>query len=164
MLAIIHRMIYNGSLTRYTKLRVAQGPGMPECLPLQRLQRKPQVSNPGMHHGTCVTHVPWCMSGSFTRGGGEKFPGIPDASATRNFTNLVRGPWNETEMIKSLWAPPPTLITVIIFIHIQMKYKNTNIVIQDAHNMATIFIVIAAKQLWTLFWLLSARGAVSPVR
>ena len=22
------------------------------------------VSDPGMHHGTCVTHVPWCMSGS----------------------------------------------------------------------------------------------------
>ena len=21
-------------------------------------------SDPGMHHGTCVTHVPWCMSGS----------------------------------------------------------------------------------------------------
>ena len=24
-----------------------------------------------MHHGTCVTHMPWCMSGSLTRGGGE---------------------------------------------------------------------------------------------
>ena len=35
-----------------------------------RLQRKPPVSDPGMHHGTCVTHVPWCMSG--TRGDGEK--------------------------------------------------------------------------------------------
>ena len=28
------------------------------------LQWKPPVSDPGMHHGTCVTHVPWCMSGS----------------------------------------------------------------------------------------------------
>ena len=36
-----------------------------------RLQRKPLVSDPGMHHRTCVTHVPWCMSGSLTRGGGE---------------------------------------------------------------------------------------------
>ena len=24
------------------------------------------VSDPGMHHGTCITHVPWCMSGSLT--------------------------------------------------------------------------------------------------
>ena len=39
--------------------------------PHHRLQRKPLVSDPGMHHGTCVTHVPWCMSGSLTRGGRE---------------------------------------------------------------------------------------------
>ena len=28
----------------------------------------PRVSKPDMHHGTCVTHVPWCMSGSLTIG------------------------------------------------------------------------------------------------
>ena len=28
----------------------------------------PRVSDPDMHHGTCVTHVPWCMLGSLTRG------------------------------------------------------------------------------------------------
>ena len=46
-----------------------------------------------MHHGMCVTHVPWCMSGSLTRGGGEYVPGIPGACATCNFAYLVRGPW-----------------------------------------------------------------------
>ena len=45
------------------------------------LQRKPLVSDPGMHHGTCVTHVPWCMSGSLTRGDGENVPVIPCACA-----------------------------------------------------------------------------------
>ena len=25
-----------------------------------------RVSDPDMHHGTCVMHVPWCMSGSLT--------------------------------------------------------------------------------------------------
>ena len=50
------------------------------------------VSDPGMHHGTCITYVPWCMSGSLTRGGGENVPGIPGACATRNFTYLARGP------------------------------------------------------------------------
>ena len=34
-----------------------------------------------MHHGTCVTHVPWCMSGSLTRCSGENVPGIPGACA-----------------------------------------------------------------------------------
>ena len=66
-----------------------------ECrgrFPHHWLQRKPLVSDPGMHHGTCVTHVPWCMSGSLTRGGGENVPGIPGACATQNFTYLVRGP------------------------------------------------------------------------
>ena len=28
----------------------------------------PRISDPDMHHGTCVTHVPWCMPGSLTRG------------------------------------------------------------------------------------------------
>ena len=46
-----------------------------ERFPRHRLQRKPLVSDPGMHHGTCVTHVPWCMSGSLTRDGGENVPG-----------------------------------------------------------------------------------------
>ena len=63
-----------------------------ECrqrLPRHRLQTKPQVSDPGMHHSTCVTHLPWCISGSLTRGGGENVPGIPGECATCNFTYLV---------------------------------------------------------------------------
>ena len=63
-----------------------------ERFPRHRLQRKPLVSDPGMHQGTCVTHVPWCMSGSLTHGGGENVPSIPGACATRNFTYLTRGP------------------------------------------------------------------------
>ena len=55
------------------------------------LQRTLLVSNPGMHHSTCFTHVPWSMSGLLTRGGGEKIPGIPGACATQNFAYLVRG-------------------------------------------------------------------------
>ena len=59
-----------------------------------RLQRKPLVTDPNMHHDTCVTHVPWCMSGSLTRAGGENVPGILGACATRNFTFLAIGPWH----------------------------------------------------------------------
>ena len=49
--------------------------------PRRRFQRKPLVSDPGMHHGTCVTHVPGCMSGSLTCGDGENIPSIPGACA-----------------------------------------------------------------------------------
>ena len=50
--------------------------------PRRQIQRKLLVSDPGIHHGTCVTHVPWCMSGSLTHGGGENVPGIPGACAS----------------------------------------------------------------------------------
>ena len=63
-----------------------------ERLPCHWLQRKPLVSDPGMHQGTCVTHVPWHMSESLTRGGEGNVPGIPCACATHNFTLPIRGP------------------------------------------------------------------------
>ena len=53
--------------TQYRGLRMRR-----ECrerFPRHQLQRKPLVSDPGMPHGTCVTHVPWCMSGSLNCGG-----------------------------------------------------------------------------------------------
>ena len=43
----------------------------------------PRVSDTDMHHGTCVTHVPWCMPGSlisgflWSRWRGETFPAFP---------------------------------------------------------------------------------------
>ena len=37
-----------------------------------RFQRKPLVSDPGMYHDKCVSHVPGCMSGSLSRCGGGK--------------------------------------------------------------------------------------------
>ena len=62
-----------------------------ERFPHHRLQRKWLVSDSGMYPGTCVTHVPWCMSGSLTSRSGENTPGILGACATRNVTYLVKG-------------------------------------------------------------------------
>ena len=70
-----------------------------ERFPHHRLQRKPLFSDPGMHHGTCVTHVPWCMSGSLTDGGGENAPDIPSACTTHNLTYLARGPLHRGEIL-----------------------------------------------------------------
>ena len=70
----------HGPLTRYITLLVAHAPGMLElfsptptpneavcwlrmrlacwnCFPRHRIQMKPLVSDPGMHRGTCGTHV-----------------------------------------------------------------------------------------------------------
>ena len=53
----------HGPLVRYAKLRVAHALGMPGTFSPPLL-----VSDTDMHHGTCMTHVPWCMSGSLTSG------------------------------------------------------------------------------------------------
>ena len=45
------------------KQRVVHAPGMPGTF-----SQPPQYSDPDMHHGTCVTHVPWCMPGSLISG------------------------------------------------------------------------------------------------
>ena len=67
-----HELLQHGPLARYLNVWVAHAPGMPGTFPHHRLQRKPLVSDPVMHHGTCVMHVPWCMSGSLTCDGGGK--------------------------------------------------------------------------------------------
>ena len=51
-----------------------------------RIYRRPLISDPSMHHGTCVTHMPCFMSGSITRGGRENVPGSPGACETYNIT------------------------------------------------------------------------------
>ena len=89
MLTLFH---YHGPLARYVKLWVAHVLGM-----LETFSPPPQVSVPDMHHGTYVTHVPWCMPGSLINGflwlvgGGENIPFIPGACTTHTFTYLVRG-------------------------------------------------------------------------
>ena len=50
-------------LARYVKLRVAHVPGIPGTFFLP-----PRISDPDMHHGMCLTHMPWCMPGLLTCG------------------------------------------------------------------------------------------------
>ena len=53
----------NGPLARYLKLRVAYAPGIPGTF-----SSPPRVSDPDMHHGTCMIHAQWWMPGSLTSG------------------------------------------------------------------------------------------------
>ena len=56
--SIVSGCWHHGPLTR---LRVTHAPGMPRTFspPLW-------ISDFDMYHGTCITHVPWCMPGSLT--------------------------------------------------------------------------------------------------
>ena len=87
-----HLISSHGLLAWYVKLRVAHAPWIPGTF-----SPPPRVNDPDMHHGTCMTHVPWCMPGSLTSGFllsrcRENVPGIPGACATVNCVYLVRGP------------------------------------------------------------------------
>ena len=84
--------VSKGLETRYVKLRVAHAPGMPGTFCRHRLQRKPLVSDPGMHYGTCVTHVQLCISLPLARGGGKNVPGNPQfyVSGKRPITRCFR--------------------------------------------------------------------------
>ena len=60
------------------KIAGAHAPGMSGSF-----SPPPEANDPDMHHGTCVTHVPWCMPGSLTSGflwnrrRGKTFPAFP---------------------------------------------------------------------------------------
>ena len=80
----------------------AHAPGMPGSL-----SPPPQVSDPDMHHGTCVTHVPWCMPGSLTssflwsRRWGETFRHFRRMRNPQFYVSVKRPmiPWNSDAKI-----------------------------------------------------------------
>ena len=86
----------DGPLTGYVKLRVAHAPGMPISPPPPPPPPSLQVNDPDMHHGTCVTHVPWCMPRSLTSGflwSRWRAKRSQHSRRMGNFTYMVRGPW-----------------------------------------------------------------------
>ena len=107
-----------GFLARYVKLRVAHAPRMPVTF-----SPPPRVSDPDMHHGTCVTHVPWCMPGSlysgffWSRWRGKRSRN-PSAYATRNFMYLVSGPWQSYGDCSQICIPKRLSHTSLILVNI----------------------------------------------
>ena len=103
----------------------------PERFPRNQLQRKPLVSDHGMHHGTRVTHMHWCMPGSLTRCG-KKVAGIPGACATRNFKYLATDPlcgecsclWG-TDMLRTIMGPTPNADPVWIILGVVVLLTGT---------------------------------------
>ena len=149
-------------------------PGAWKRFPRHRLQREPLVNGPGMQHGTCATHVPWCMSGSLIRGGGENVPGIPGAGTTRNFTYLEGGPCQKrmkteqgkTALLTPLWTDrkyiwivrfassdiSPVCVLLLDYIHIDIIL--VNITINKSHIIVTnrnvyTYVHVCVCALWT---------------
>ena len=106
-----------------------------DVFPRHRLQRKPLISDHDTHHGMCVTHVPWCMSGSLTRGGGENVPGIPGACTTCNFTYLVRDPWLGVWDMTRDWLLGLIVCAIGKAEHRYSKYRHMCTCITDADDL-----------------------------
>ena len=103
----------NGPLARYAKLQVARAPGMPGTF-----SPAPRISDPDMHHGSCVTHVPWCMPGSLTGGflwsrwRGKRFR---HSRRMRNLQFYVSGKRPMLYLITFLLLLPHCISNIIIF-------------------------------------------------
>ena len=151
---------YHGPLTRYAKSRIVHAPGMPGTFFPPPTARKPPISDPDMNHGTCVTHVPWCMSGSLHRDGGENDPGIPGACATRNFKYMARGPCrvilgmgsaNERPIMHQSQGDPRSLslslsIYIYIYIYISVNHRAKKNIRLEAMSHTTLTVLLPPGQ------------------
>ena len=127
-----HNIWLNRPLARCVKLRIAHAPGT--------FSSPPRVSDPDMHHGTCVTHVPWWMPGSLTSGflcGGENVPGIPGACTIHNFTYLARGPCSRNWRFSDRWKADLNMGThIYVHFNILRPRNKTAVILQTPFSTA----------------------------
>ena len=125
----------------------------------ERFPPPPLVSDPDMHHDTCVTHVPWCIPGSLTscflwsRWRGKTFPAFP-AHAQPAILRI----WQEAHV--KVWinarmeASRGQLIYPISSVCIDMKYKivlKCSCVTYSYHDVSTDF-RRNYQQYWSVWW------------
>ena len=87
-----------------------------ECskrFPRHRDQMKPLVSDPRMHHGTCDTHVPWCMSQSLTRSGSENVLVFPAQAQSTNLRIWQEAPGKISSIVGWQWLSPTSFLSIL---------------------------------------------------
>ena len=99
----IYIELYQQNATQWASCQIrkiadAHAPGMPGTF-----SPRPPVSDPDMHHSTCMTHVPWCMLGSLTNGflwsrsRGKTFPAFPAHVQPTTLRIWKEAHWSATE-------------------------------------------------------------------
>ena len=142
----------HGSLSRYVKLRVTHAPEIPGTF-----SPPTQVTDPNMHHGTCVTHVPWCMQGSLISGFLWRWwhgipGGIPGACAARNFAYLVRGPWHVT-FANAVFSKCPRIIAISVDAKTHFLCNNLIAGNKKASQAQFFWLTSTRMSIWKRKWL-----------
>ena len=88
-----------------------------EHFPRHQLEIKPLFSDPRMHHGTCVKHLPWSMSGSLTRGGRKNVPSIPGACVA-----ILRSPSGRFACMLHIWGTGKRYVDVLCFASARLSW------------------------------------------
>ena len=97
-------VVWSWASCQIRKSADAHAPGMPGTF-----SPRPRVSDPDMHHGTCVTHVPWCMLGSLTNGflwsrsRGKTFPAFPAHAQPTTLPIWKEAHGNNDEFMMTSW-------------------------------------------------------------
>ena len=133
----------HGPLVRYVKSRVAHAPGMPGTF-----SSPPWIRDPDMHHGTCVTHVPWFIPGSLIssffrrRKSGNHFSICKIFSQTPRTSNLLASNLLavRTEQ-RTVGGVLKTDGISTVNVHILVAY-------QDIHCSGRLFTTISQSKKW----------------
>ena len=114
-----------------------------EHFPCHQLQSKSLVSDPDMHHGTCVMQVPWCMLGSLTDDSGKTFPAFPALAqpAILRIWKEVHFTSDIKPVVKNLWKHFP----LIVILRMQSGYRSVQLP-WHTPNCGPIAFVLSQKQ------------------
>ena len=115
-----------------------------EGFPPPPTSKEPVISDHNMHHGTCVTHVPWCMSGSLTRGGGKTFPTfLPHAQTT------ILRIWQEAHGAGTITQVTMWTSANALFIHSMYRIAGIICFIQSiSHELIALFMLCCILIVW----------------
>ena len=130
---VIHR-----PLAKYVRLRAAHASGKPGTFSLP-----PRVSDPDMHYGTCVTHVPWCLSVSLT----SYFLWSPGRGKRSRHSWRMRNPQFYVSGNRPICGSIPWSIA-----HCILKAPHRNFLLPNGHSIELVMMTVGFIILRQIFF------------
>ena len=152
LLEVITRQWASYQIRKYCRLRLFQK--CRERFPRHQLKRKPLFSDPGMHDGTCVTYVPWCVWVKRSRHSRRvRHPRFYvsgrrpiELRYTREFNNTAYNKFSPVPRTYHAWYPTFSILFPVIIIFCNVHRQVITIWFEKAHSNYLQPIVC---ELWT---------------